>query len=677
MGAAQSTPSQIEGGQLPTTSPPPRNKLTKPRTNSNNTREASCLPPLPLSLSLSRPSLHGNSKPSSAVHYQSIIDDQTSGAIFAIEYSQTAQSIVGNRTPGRWDRLGDHVSDHPTRADNPSLNAMLAANSAPPLVLSPALVSNGIPRRGSMATRSSANSNTQSSNRNPDIPPMGTVRRRSLLIAAPPATATRKPTKSRRGSMEVSTIPFTLSPEQEYDLGRCTTPSGYSVLGAFKRGSLRIANGAASPAPSSCAGSPEASARIDYIDSTFAAPEAGSNRPPSRVKPIVIVPYPAHEVRLVPPSPTDWDEEKIPGSPFSFMRCPSIYNDEDTLDLPVERTEVADFAPEGSKLPTDGPMDSHENLVSVTSGTICAESKQDQVFAKQPSNQHPSEHTCIKADTPKTTSPTPNTQIDEYHSTLYGEALKDNDRRLRRPSMTKTGGEGTDSGYSSSGSVNSWKSVLGDQSTKPNPIARKLGNPRPATKANSMPLLGAAGMVGEIDKKSRTRNMVAAIRRRYSQGDLKASARSMEFTKPPPVPAAPALEHKKTLTKFRPELKHRRSMVAVTKNSTKTREIQKPSPAIAPVPPLPRPRLERRGSFNLLALEDYLPLVEDLPFTPIINHAPNTINIPYNGVEPNIRESVIRIGVGRALSGGSKITGQDYYQRFSRTQHTGIETLVG
>lgn len=574
--------------------------------------------------------------------------------------------------------MGDHVSDHPTRADNPSLNS---TNSAPPLVLGPTLVSNGIPRRGSMATRNSANSNVQPPNRNPDIPPMGTVRRRSLLIAAPPATATRKPTKSRRNSIEVSSIPsdpFTLSPEQEYDLGRCTTPSGYSVLGAFKRGSLRIANGAASPAPSSCAGSPEISARIDYIGSNFAVPEAGgNNRPPSRVKPIIIVPYTAHEVRLVPPSPTDWDEEKMPGSPFSFMRSPSIYNDEDTLDLPVKRTEVADFAPEGPKLPTDGPTDSHENIVSVTHNTICAESKQDGVLAKQFSSQHASEPTCVEADSPKTTSPTHNTQIDEYHSTLYGEARKDNDRRLRRPSMTKASGEGTDSGYSSSGSVNSWKSVLGNQSTEPNPIARKLGNPRPATKVNSMPLLGAVGIVDDIDKKSRTRNMVAAIRRRYSQGDLKASARSMELTKPPPVPAVPVLEHKKTLTKFRPELKHRRSLVAVTKNPTKIFEIQKPSSAIAPVPPLPRPKLERRGTFNLLALEDYLPLVEDLPFTPIIDHAPNTINIPYAGVETNIRESVIRIGVGRALSGGSKITGQDYYQRFSRTQHAGIETLVG
>lgn len=670
MGAAQSTPSQIEGGQLHTTPSLPRNKLTKPRTNSNNTREASCLPSLPLSLSLSRSNIHGNSKSSSTVHYQTIIEDQVSGAIFAIEYSQTAQSIAGGRTPGRWDRLGDHVFDRPTHADNPSLNPIPATNSAPPLVLNSAPVSSGIPRRGSMPTRSSTNSGAQPQNRNPDTPLMGTVRRRSLLIAAPPATATRKPTKSRSNSMDVCGIPpdpFTLSPEQEYDLGRCTTPSGYSVLGAFKRGSLRIANGAASPAPSSCAGSPETSAIIDYIGSTFAAPEVGgSNRPPSRVKPIIIVPYPAHEVRLVPPSPTDMDEEKMPGSPFSFMRSPSIYGDDDTLDLPVERNQITDFAPEGSKLPTNEPPDSHKTLISAASDTICTGFKQCGVLAKQSSNQHPSEST-----------PTSGAQTDEYHNTLYKEARKDNDRRLRRPSMTKAEGESTDSGYSSSESINSWKSVLGDQPTESNPTAHRLGNPRPATKANSMPSLGAVEVVEETDKKSRTRSMVAAIRRRYSQGDLKASARSMEFTNPPPIPTAPTLEYRKTLTKFRPSLKHRRSMVTVTKNSPKTPEIQKPSPVIAPVPPPPRPRLERRGTFNLLALEDYLPLVQDLPFTPVIDHAPNTVNIPCAGADTNTRESVIKIGVGRSLYGGSKITGQDYYQRFSRTQYAGMETLVG
>lgn len=462
--------------------------------------------------------------------------------------------------------------------------------------------------------------------------------------------------------MEVSDIipdHLNLPPEQEYDLGRCTTPSGYSVLGAFKRGSLRIANGAASPAPSSCAGSPETSARIDYIGSIFVAPEAGvNNKPPSRMKPIVIVPYPAHEVRLVPPSPTDWDEDKIPGSPFSFMQSPSIYED-DILDLLVERDQVVHFASESSKLPTDGPTDSREDLISAVSRT-----KQSGVLAKQFSNQHPSEPTYVEADSPQTV---------DCQCTLYGEARKDSNQRLRRPSMTKPG-EGTDSGYSSSGSVNSWKSVLGDQPTESVPIAHRLGNPRPAAKASSMPFLGVVGMAEEPDKKSRTRSVVAAIRRRYSQGDLKASARSMEFIKPPPVPTAPTIERRKTLTKFRPELKHRRSMVAIAKNLTKTSEIQKPPPAIAPVPPLPRPRLERRGSFNLPALKDYLPLAKDLP---IINHTSNLVNISSAGIEVNTRESVVEIGVGRTLYGGSKITGQDYYQRFSRTQYTGVETLVG
>lgn len=666
MGAAQSTPSQIEGGQFPTIPPPPRNKLTKPRTNSNNTREASCLPSLPLSLS--RSSLHGSSKPSSAVNYQTIIEDQSSGAIFAIEYSQTAPSIATSRQPGKWDRSGDHASD------NPPLYSTSAVNSALPLALSPSLVSNGTPRRGSMPTRSSTNSSSvRAPGRTSDITSMGTVRRRSQILAAPPATATRKPTKSRRNSMDVSDIsldPLTLAPELEYDLGRCNTPSGYSVLGAFKRGSLRIANGAASPAPSSCAGSPDTSARIDYIGSTLVVPEVGSSRPPSRVKPIIIVPYSVHEVRLVPPSPTDWgrvDEEEVPGSPFSFMRSPSIYDD-DTLDLPVECNQIADFAQEGSGLPIDGPTDSCENVVSPASSTIYTGSR-------APVGQCPNQHsTCVKADSPQTAPPVPSAETNESHNNLHGEPQKD-DRCLRQASMTKAGGEGTDSGYSSSGSANSWKS---DQPTEPNPIARKLGNPRPAAKVNSMPLLGGAGMAEESDKRSRTRSVIAAIRRRYSQGDLKASARSMEFAKSPPVPAVPALEHKKTLTKFRPELKHRRSMVAVVKSPTKTAGIRKPSPAIAPVPPLPCPsKLERRGSFNLLALEDYLPLVEDIPFTPIIDHAPKTFNISSASIETSARESVIKIGVGRALYGGSKITGQDYYQRFSRKQYAAVETLVG
>lgn len=666
MGAAHSTPSQIEGGRIPITPQLPRNKLTKPRTNSNNTREASCLPSIPLSLSLSRSSLHGSSKPSSTVNYQTVIEDQVSGAIFAIEYSQTAPYIAGSRNPGRWDRLGDHAPDHPNYADNLLLNSVSAA---PPLALGPAPVNSGTPRRGSIVMRSSTNSSAQPLNRNPDISPMGTVRRRSLLIAAPPATATRKPTKSRRNSMEVCSITpdhLILPPEQEYDLGRCTTPSGYSVLGAFKRGSLRIANGAASPAPSSCAGSPETSARIDYIGSIFVAPEAGgNNKPPSRVKPISIVPYPSHQVRLIPPSSTDEDEEEIPGSPFSFIRSPSIYDD--TLDLPVKQNQVADLALEDSEIPNDGPTDS--NLVSTVFHTTCIESKQSEISAKQPPSQHSGGSACIEADS---------SQTDNCHNTLYGEARKDNSQRLRRPNMAKAGGEGTDSGYSSSGSVNSWKSVLGDEPAGSVPIAHKLGNPRPAAKASSMPFLGVVGMTGGADKKSRTRSVVAAIRRRYSQGDLKASARSMESMKPPPVvPTVPAPEHRKTLMKFRPELKHRRSMVAIAKTSTKTPEIQKPSPAIAPVPPLPRPRLERKGSFNLLALEDYLPLVEDLPFTPIINHTPNPINISSAGIKTNTRESVIEIGVGRTLYGGSKITGQDYYQRFSRTQYAGVKTLVG
>ena len=85
------------------------------------------------------------------------------------------------------------------------------------------------------------------------------TRRRSLLFAAPPATATRSLNRDNRVSMpqlrgvhpeHVQTF------EDKVDDKRCMTPSGISVLGPFKRGSLHITNGATSPEPSSAPPSP-------------------------------------------------------------------------------------------------------------------------------------------------------------------------------------------------------------------------------------------------------------------------------------------------------------------------------------------------------------------------------------------------------------------------------------
>lgn len=76
--------------------------------------------------------------------------------------------------------------------------------------------------------------------------PSSVVRRRSQIFAAPPATKTRRQQiPNLEGTMPVSQL-FALDLA---DADRSETPSGYPVLGVFKRGSLRIVNRVASPSP--------------------------------------------------------------------------------------------------------------------------------------------------------------------------------------------------------------------------------------------------------------------------------------------------------------------------------------------------------------------------------------------------------------------------------------------
>lgn len=87
------------------------------------------------------------------------------------------------------------------------------------------------------------------------------LRRKSLLLAAPPGTISRRPLRNRRYTMPATTeqaLDLVLEQVDSRDdsVERCLTPSGISVIGAFKRGSLRITNGAASPCPSSAPNSP-------------------------------------------------------------------------------------------------------------------------------------------------------------------------------------------------------------------------------------------------------------------------------------------------------------------------------------------------------------------------------------------------------------------------------------
>jgi len=108
---------------------------------------------------------------------------------------------------------------------------------------------------------------------------------------------------------------------------RCTSPSTYSVTGVYKRGSLRITNGAASPCPSSIPDSPHTSMRerpglsvsLESLDlaKDSRAVKSGRGHP---------------GIRLVTPSPIpDRDitgDIQAPHSPFSFTDSPSLEQSE-------------------------------------------------------------------------------------------------------------------------------------------------------------------------------------------------------------------------------------------------------------------------------------------------------------------------------------------------------------
>jgi len=104
---------------------------------------------------------------------------------------------------------------------------------------------------------------------------------------------------------------------------RSGTPSGYSVLGNFKRGSLRITNGSASPAPSSTPNSPMLTAQFQTED----------NPSPSALLAEYI--NPVDSAWLVPPSPSLY-----PGcNRLSFEESPppewaDEYDYIEPLDLP-------------------------------------------------------------------------------------------------------------------------------------------------------------------------------------------------------------------------------------------------------------------------------------------------------------------------------------------------------
>lgn len=602
--------------------------------------------------------------------------EESHAGIISVEYSKT---LPPNdvRKSGMWSFLGDHDLE---TSDS-------AVDSALPGVVSSMPISTGMRRGGSMVTRSSTNSSAACApppNRNSEIPSMGTVRRKSQLLAAPPATATRRPVQpylqDQCGPDTSSPDPYQLAPHSaDYDAGRCTTPSGYSVLGAFKRGSLRIANGAASPAPSSSRASPEMSIKTEYFDSNIALSDDLISRSGSRGKPLFVITsatLSTREVRLVPPSPTDGrddNEDGIPSSPFSFAQSPSVHSG-DVEDSPFEFESPANDTPDSLRQSLFRPTESYESLSSTTSSAISIGHEYHKILTEQCLNRNFDKPGRVDVKMSKMFASAPFFGKDVHTYTFSEDDPTYSDKNARHTSITEAGSEGMDSGYSSSGSVNSWKTAWSDQHSKSNPTTRKS---EVMMTAMENPVFSEEALVKPGQPVSRRRSVVAAIRRRYSQGDLKAFARNNNSIKQPPVPTVPIVERTKSLWKPRPELKHRRSMITFIKSPVPQIKVPETSPDPQPVPPLPQhAKIERKGALNLLNVENCLPLVEQLPFTSINDHM-GAAGAALPGPSGTMHDPVMRISIGPELCRRSRITGQEYYQRFSRQQSMGVRTVVG
>lgn len=141
------------------------------------------------------------------------------------------------------------------------------------------------------------------------------ARRRSQLMAPMPAIATRRAmsgtyqTQSMYESIPVLELDFV--PQE-----RVSTPSAYSVIGAFKRGSLRIVNGAASPCPSTTTGAPSVRTIRDQ------SPSVASIRPASAFEP---TPSDAYHTPI-PKLPMDDSSSVASGGYFSIITVPQQKN---------------------------------------------------------------------------------------------------------------------------------------------------------------------------------------------------------------------------------------------------------------------------------------------------------------------------------------------------------------
>ena len=471
---------------------------------------------------------------------------------------------------------------------------------------------------------SSAGSFTTRNERDRTIGAIGTVRRRSQLLAAPPATATRR-TKCQSLTMDYgdyvdyfSQPPYV--PPVELDAGRCISPSGYSVIGAFKRGSLRIVNGAASPAPSSAPASPRISAEQEPSCQSPAISCQGSNIGPTRgvhrARSMDSI-APFRGLRLVPSSPRVAVQDSgggVPGSPFSFTHSSTV--EADTRAIPD-----LDLGPNMECLGSDSPE----------------ETSFYDAFEKLP----------IYNDDDDDDEPVPRSEREQVGRGASLGSRLDSQTGLERPSLQDC--SGADSGYSSTGSVNSRTTHSRMQHDTSSIVMGEDASPR---KVNEGAELGVRR------KKSMARSMVAALKRRCSYGDFKA------VLKAEPAPELPTSNPAVKIKKSRSFLRRRRSTSTLAQDQDSTLDAQSSLPAIEPVPPLPE-RFANTELFDHHVVTDDQG-VHTLPGRPEPGHKGRaTIDD-----KERPKDYYTSTGTSGILRRGSKITGQDYYQRFSVVETT-------
>jgi hypothetical protein len=172
------------------------------------------------------------------------------------------------------------------------------------------------------------------------------LRRKSTSAAASGSLFSRRLRRIRRHSMPAASPTPTPDIALEVDRQDCMTPSGYSVLGGFKRGSLRITNGVASPTPSSAPNSPALRPVLsdnarhvchsplsrdaeDHIQDSFVDDVMAGASPAPAI-------HPRHSIRLVTPS---LYAPSRSGSSFSSLGAPILRHGDalhnDIYELPL------------------------------------------------------------------------------------------------------------------------------------------------------------------------------------------------------------------------------------------------------------------------------------------------------------------------------------------------------